>query len=205
MVEQILTFLQSVPAIYLLLIVFGLALVENLFPPSPSDIVILFAGTLIPISKVDFISLLIFSTLGSVVGFLIMFTIGQKFERSVVETGKLKYIPKDAIFKVESWFQKWGYWIIVVNRFLSGTRAVVSFFAGMSGLKVRKTTLLSGVSALLWNSILIFLGMEFSSNWKEIFAKVESYGNLLFITIGLIILLFVIRYFINKRKINKIK
>lgn len=204
MVEQILSFLQNVPSLYLLLIVFGFALIENLFPPSPSDVVILFAGTLIPISKVDFISLLIFSTLGSVVGFLIMFSIGQKFERSVIETGKLKYIPNDAILKVEGWFQKWGYWIIVINRFLSGTRAVVSFFAGMSGLKVRKTTFLSAISALLWNSILIILGMEFSSNWKEIYSKVESYGNWLFIAIGLIILFFILRYIIRSKK-NKTK
>jgi membrane protein DedA with SNARE-associated domain len=204
MVEQILSFLQNVPSLYLLLIVFGFALIENLFPPSPSDVVILFAGTLIPISKVDFISLLIFSTLGSVVGFLIMFSIGQKFERSVIETGKLKYIPNDAILKVEGWFQKWGYWIIVINRFLSGTRAVVSLFAGMSGLKVRKTTFLSAISALLWNSILIILGMEFSSNWKEIYSKVESYGNWLFIAIGLIILFFILRYIIRSKK-NKTK
>jgi len=204
MVEQILSFLQNVPSLYLLVIVFGFALIENLFPPSPSDVVILFAGTLIPISKVDFISLLIFSTLGSVVGFLIMFSIGQKFERSVIETGKLKYIPNDAILKVEGWFQKWGYWIIVINRFLSGTRAVVSFFAGMSGLKVRKTTFLSAISALLWNCILIILGMEFSSNWKVIYSKVESYGNWLFIAIGLIILFFILRYIIRSKK-NKTK
>jgi membrane protein DedA with SNARE-associated domain len=205
MLENILNFIQHLPGIYVLLIAFAFSLIENLFPPSPSDTVIVFSATLIPSGNVHFAGLLVFSTLGSVVGFLIMFSIGLKFERSVIETKKFKYIPIDAVLKVENWFQKWGYWVIVANRFLSGTRAVVSFFAGMSNLKVRKTTILSAVSALAWNFILIFVGMEFSKNWKEIYTKIESYGNIIFIVIVTIIVFFIAKYIYNKKKKHNIE
>jgi membrane protein DedA with SNARE-associated domain len=109
-----------------------------------------------------------------------MFFIGMRFDKKIIETGKLKYINIDMIMKVEHWFQKWGYWVIVINRFLSGTRAVISFFAGMSLLDTKKTTILSFLGALVWNFILIYLGMIFGENWREIYAVLERMGYYLF-------------------------
>lgn len=198
MLETIIHFLQDIPSLYLLAAVFFIAFIENIFPPSPSDAVILFAGTLIPLGNVSFISLWIFATLGSVVGFLTMFAIGVSFDRKIVEAGKIKFIKYEHIQKVEKWFQKWGYWLIVINRFLTGTRAVISFFAGMSLLKVRKTTFLSAISAGLWNFILIYLGFAFSQNWQEMYKKLEFYGYYLVAAIVLISL--GIWYFNKKNK-----
>ncbi len=186
MLETIIQYLQNIPSLYLLATVFLFAFIENIFPPSPSDAVILFAGTLIPLGNVNFFALWVFATLGSVVGFLTMFAIGVSFDRKVVETGKIKFIKYEHILKVEQWFQKWGYWLIVINRFLSGTRAVISFFAGMSLLKVRKTTLLCTISAGLWNFILIYLGYTFSQNWQEIYDELENYGYYFLAAITLI-------------------
>jgi len=199
MLETIIQYLQNIPSLYLLATVFFFAFIENIFPPSPSDAVILFAGTLIPLGNVNFFALWVFATLGSVVGFLTMFAIGVSFDRKVVETGKIKFIKYEHILKVERWFQKWGYWLIVINRFLSGTRAVISFFAGMSLLKVRKTTLLCAISAGLWNFILIYLGYTFSKNWQEIYDELENYGYYFLSAITLI----AIGVWIYNRKIQK--
>lgn len=197
MLETIIQFLSDIPGLYLLFIVFFFAFLENVFPPSPSDAIILFAGTLVNLGNVDFLSLWVFATLGSVVGFLTMFAIGVSFDRKVIEAGKLRYIKYETVLKVERWFQKWGYWLIVINRFLSGTRAVISFFAGMSLLKVRKTTILCAISAGAWNFILIFLGYKFSQNWKEIYAKLENYG---YYFLGLVVVIAIVIWIYNKLK-----
>ena len=203
MLETIVQYLQNIPSLYLLGVVFFFAFIENLFPPSPSDAIILFAGTLVPLGSVDFISLWLFATLGSVVGFLTMFAIGVSFDRKVVETGKIKFIKYEHILKVEKWFQKWGYWLIVINRFLTGTRAVISFFAGMSLLQVRKTTLLCAISAGLWNFILIYLGYTFSQNWQEIYLELEKYG---YYFVAAVVLISIGIWLFNKRKksLNKV-
>jgi membrane protein DedA with SNARE-associated domain len=59
MLESILNFLQNVPEIYVIGIVFAFSLAENLFPPSPSDSIIMFGGTLIAIGNAHFHWLLI--------------------------------------------------------------------------------------------------------------------------------------------------
>ncbi len=69
---------------------------------------------------------------------MVLFYIGSTVDRKVIHSGKFKYIPVDAIDKVEIWFKKYGYGIILANRFMPGTRAVISFFAGLSHLDVRK-------------------------------------------------------------------
>lgn len=184
--ESVILYIQSVPEIFVLLVIFIMSLIENLFPPSPSDAVIVFSGTLIPLGNVHFINLLIASTLGTTIGFLIMFYIGFKFDKKIVETGRLKFIKLETVMKVENWFQKWGYWIIFINRFLSGTRAVISFFAGMSLLNVKKTTLISVAGALIWNFLLIYFGMIFSENWREITDKLGIVG---YISLGVVLII----------------
>lgn len=199
MLENIITFLQNVPEMYVLLIVLALCYIENVFPPAPSDAVLLFAGTMIPLGNVHFLWLLLLSTLGSTLGFVTMFLIGLKFDKKIIETGKIKFIKIDTIMKVEHWFQKWGYWIILINRFLSGTRAVISFFAGMSLLDLKKTTILSIAGAFIWNFVLIYVGMVFSENWQEIYSKIDIFGYIIFGVLVIISLIILIKHkYFNK-------
>ena len=88
-------------------------------------------------------------------GFVTMYKVGDWFGRKILERGKIKFIPLDQVHKVEGWFHKYGYLVVVGNRFLSGTRAVVSIFAGLSELSLLWCTILSFLSALLWNGILL--------------------------------------------------
>ncbi|OGU59266.1 MAG: hypothetical protein A2X64_01890 [Ignavibacteria bacterium GWF2_33_9] len=200
MLDSILNFLENIPELYVLIVLLFFAYIENIFPPSPSDSVVIFAGTLIPHGNVHFISLLIITTIGSTLGFLTMFVIGQKFDKKIVETGKVKYVKYETIMKVEHWFQKWGYWMILINRFLSGTRTVISFFAGMSLLDKKKTTLLAATGSLIWNFVLIYSGYLFSDNWQLIYKKIDKLG---YVILGFVILVSLLILFKNKWKAKK--
>jgi len=118
------------------------------------------------------------STAGSITGFLTMYKVGDWFGESIIEKRKLSFLPLESIHTVEKWFRRYGYWIIVVNRFLSGTRAVVSFFAGLSKLKVLRTTLLCGVSALIWNWLMIYAGALLGKNWNSVALYLSTYSQI---------------------------
>ena len=64
-----------------------------------------------------------------------LFFIGTQVDKKIIEKGKFKFLSSEALQKAEKWFSKYGYWVILGNRFLSGTRAVISFFAGLSRVK----------------------------------------------------------------------
>lgn len=175
--EEIIKNLHAISPLWVYIAIAGIAYIENIFPPFPSDVVVVFAGSLVGVGTIDFATALLLSTVGSTLGFITMYKIGHWFGDRILEAGKIKFIPRESVLKVESWFQKYGYWIIIANRFLSGTRAVVSFFAGMSELSLLKTTILSFLSAMLWNFLLLLAGQKLGQNWREIGFYLETYSK----------------------------
>jgi membrane protein DedA with SNARE-associated domain len=193
----------TVPVIVILLFTFGNNFLENIFPPAPCDVILLFIGTLIGLGKVDFFSLLFFSTLGSALGFSTMFFLGRTFGDKIINSGKIKFISPQSLQKPEAWFNKYGYIIIVANRFLSGTRAIISFFAGISKLRWDLTLLLATISSLFWNSILLLLGMKLGENWEIADKYISEYGTVVLIIISAYILFLIIKRIIKNRKAVK--
>uniref|UniRef100_A0A7V2ZIS6 DedA family protein n=1 Tax=Ignavibacterium album TaxID=591197 RepID=A0A7V2ZIS6_9BACT len=200
MFEEILTRISELSPIWIYLTIFFFAFVENIFPPSPSDMVIVIGGSLVGASDLHFVPVLIFATGGSLVGFLTAFSIGWQIDKRILHSGKIKFLTVESIEKVENAFRKYGYFLIIANRFLPGTRAVISFFAGMSRLNIHYTVLLSAASALLWNTILISLGMIFGENIQKVDAFLNTYNQVVIILTVIVIAFLIIRYFVNKRK-----
>jgi len=192
--EDLVLWLQSLDPLLIYIAVFFIAFIENVFPPSPSDLVVVFAGSLIGIGRVGFVETLLITTLGSTAGFVVMYKIGDWFGARIIEGGKIKFLPLEGVHKVESWFARYGYGIIIANRFLAGTRAVVSFFAGMSKLNLTKTTLLSFLSALAWNAILLTGGFFLGENWQDIDFYLSTYSKVVTGIVVIAIIVFVIRY-----------
>ncbi len=202
MLETLIEIIQKIPPFWILIIAFAVTYIENIFPPSPSDAALVFMGALVGTGTVGFLPLLLFATIGSTLGFITMFVLGVRFEMKFVETDKLKFISKNALSKVDELFKKWGYWLIVANRFLSGTRAVIAFFAGMSLLSFRKSTVLSFFSALLWNFILIYLGFIFGDNWKKVDEYMTLYGYILIPVVAVLVAAYFIYSFIQSKNSN---
>lgn len=200
MFEDILNQISTFPPLWIYITLFLFAFVENIFPPSPSDVVLVVGGSLVGTGAINFILSLVFATLGSITGFILMFYIGSTVDKKVIHSGRFKYIPVDTINKVETWFRKYGYFIIVANRFMPGTRAVISFFAGISHLDPKRTIILCFVSALLWNTIMLYLGFVFGDNVAKVDKYLTTYTNIVIVLTGIIILFFIVRLFYRKRK-----
>jgi len=200
MFEDILTRIATFPPVWIYITLFFFAFIENVFPPSPSDVLLVVGGTLIGTGAINFIFALSFATLGSITGFMLMFYIGSTVDKKLIHSGRFKHIPVNSIDKVEKWFRKYGYFIIIANRFMPGTRAVISFFAGISNLEPKKTTLLCFVSALIWNAIMLYLGFIFGNNVSKVDEYLTTYTNIVIALTVAIVLFFFVTMFIRKRK-----
>jgi membrane protein DedA with SNARE-associated domain len=197
-------FIQSILALdsaLVLLVVFSIAFIENILPPSPSAIMIVAAGSLVGVGTLGFLETLLVATAGSTLGFVAMYKIGDWFGDHILEKGKIRFIPVESVKKVEAWFQRYGYWIIVANRFLAGTRAVVSFFAGMSELNLAVTSILCLLSALAWNAILVSGGYALGTNWEQITLYLTTYTQIVtgVVIVGLLLLIAKYLYKRNNR------
>ena len=200
MFEDILSRIATFPPFWIYITLFFFAFIENVFPPSPSDFVTVVGGTLIGTGDINFLLALSFATLGSILGFSLMFYIGATVDKKLIHSGKFRFIPVESLNKVVTWFRKYGYLIVVVNRFMPGTRAVISFFAGISNLDPKRTIALCLISALLWNAIMLYLGFVFGENVEKVDEYLTTYSNIVIVVTIVIILFFIVRYFFRKRK-----
>ncbi len=198
--EEIVQQLSTWNPLWIYVAVAVFCFVENIFPPAPSDMLVVACGSFIGFGSVNFTLALVLAAIGSTVGFVTMYKIGDWFGLKIVERGKLRFIPVAQVRKVERWFQQYGYVIIVANRFLSGTRAVVSFFAGLSELSLPKTIVLSFISALAWNAILLYAGKELGENWRDLSQYLQLYSRAITSALILILLIVVGRYLYTKKR-----
>ncbi len=204
MVEHLLEFISQLAPLWIYVALFFFSFIENVFPPSPSDLVVVVGGSLIGTGTISFIPTILFTTIGSVLGFMALFLVGTQLDKKIVHAGKIKFISIEALNKTELWFNKYGYYIIAANRFLPGTRSVISFFAGLSELNFKKTATLAFISALLWNTLIIYLGFIFGHNVEKIDYYLSTYSNIVLVITGIVVVIFIVNYFYKKRKKKKI-
>ena len=200
MLEEIIAYISTLDTSWIYIILFFFAFIENVFPPSPSDVVVVVGASLIATTSLGFVPVLIITSIGSALGFILMYYVGYFLSEKVLRSGKLKFISQDALHKTDEWFTKYGYKIILANRFLPGTRSVISFFSGVHELHVVKTFIFSLLSAFAWNLIIVYLGMTLGNNIPLIDYYLKTYSNIGMALTALIVIGFGIRYFIKKKK-----
>jgi membrane protein DedA with SNARE-associated domain len=200
MLEQVLSYLQTLDPVWIYFVLFFFSFIENVFPPSPSDAVVVIGATLIAGSTLGFIPILVITSIGSALGFILMYFLGKLFGEKILRTGRLKFIDQDSLFRIDNWFRKYGYELILANRFLPGTRSVISFFSGMHELRIVKTFIYSAISAFLWNAVIIYAGMKLGQNIEKIDFYMTAYSNIILSLTLLVIAFFIFRFFYKRRK-----
>ena len=200
MADSFLQFIKGIDGAYLYPALFISAVLENIIPPIPGDTVTLFGAYLVGIGQLSFSGVFAATALGNFVGFMLLFFLGRFLEKEFFLNRNLRYFPKENLLKAEIWFQKFGYMIILFNRFFSGARSVISIFAGISELKTGKVALYCLISCLLWNGMLIYAGYKAGKNWETLTALLKQYNQIvLFIIIAVLAVVFV-RWFIRKSR-----
>ena len=202
--DQFLNFLTTLPPWLIYLCLAASAFVENVFPPIPGDTITAFGAFLVGIGKVGFVGVYVSTTLGSVVGFMCLFWLGMHLGRTYFVERDFWFFKAQDIVKAETWFRKWGYLLILINRFLPGIRSVISISGGISGLRPTKATLLALVSSALWNLIWILLGYSIGSNWTVIsqtMSKILSrYNTIVLVIAGIGLFALIVRRSMRKRR-----
>jgi len=177
---------MSIYAIFALI-----AYLENVVPPIPGDLLVVFGGYLAAEQLVSFNGMLLITTIASVVGFMNMYGIGYYFGDKIEAQRKdfwlMKIVDVKYFDRGKRWMQRWGQGVILANRFLAGTRSVISVTAGLTQTKVWPTIFSATVSSFIWNFILLGLGWIVHENWKVIGHYLNLYGWFILILLAVLI------------------
>ena len=175
----------------------GIALLitlENLFPPIPSEVILTFGGFMTTYTKLGVFGVIAASTAGSVVGAVILYKIGNLLSNEKLmnlldgKVGKVLHFKKEDVLKTMDNFNQYGGFSVFLGRCVPIIRSLVSLPAGMSKMPMGRFLLFTTAGSLVWNTALVCLGAFFGASWKKIFSYVNTYGNILFISLGVTIL-----------------
>lgn len=193
--------------------IFFLIFVENIFPPIPSEVVLLFGGFMTTYSKLSVTFMVLFSTLGSVAGAIVLYYIGKILNKDRLKKivagkiGKVLRLKVNDIEKAVCWFDTKGNKTVFFCRFIPVVRSLISIPAGMSEMSMSKFLLYTFAGSSIWNTVLLIIGNRVGNNWKDILYIMNQYSHivLILLILALIIFLFYFGSFRSKKKKRIVK
>ncbi|MET0590398.1 MAG: DedA family protein [Naasia sp.] len=147
-----------------------LTLIETVFPPIPSEVVLPLAGFLAQQGEMNFVLVVITSTLGAYLGALVLYWLGAKIgeERTINILSKLPLVDREDFEKASGWFRRHGRSAVFFGRLLPGVRSLISLPAGASHMHLGTFTLFTVGGSLAWNLLLIGLGSLLGTQYELI-------------------------------------
>ena len=142
---------------------------ENVFPPIPSEAVLPLAGYLVAQGDLTAIGVLAASTLGSVLGSVLLYELARAGGRPfILRYGRLLRVGPGELDRAEAWFTRRGPLVVLVGRCIPGVRSLVSLPAGLLRMSRPLYIALTLAGTLVWNSVLIGAGWLLGENWTRV-------------------------------------
>jgi len=163
-------------------VLFGAAFIEHVFPPFPGDLLVVLGAWYAVHGGLPWWVLLVAATAGAVAGAWIDHAIGvalgRRLDRTLAgaggaATGWNRLLSASQLEAFEAAYRRWGVWLLLFNRFMPGVRAFLFVAAGTSGLPRGRVLLLGGLSAAVWNALLLLAGGLLARSAEELVSLVE--------------------------------
>lgn len=180
--------------------------VENIFPPIPSEVILTFGGFATTISNLTVCGTIIFATVGSVVGAIILYWLGSVLNEQRInkitksKLGKILGLKKEDIGKAYDWFNTRGKYAVFFGRFIPIVRSLVSIPAGMAKMPLLPFLILTTIGSLIWNTVLILLGRLAGASWGKVVGYVGNYSDIVIEIFFVVFILCIVSSYVKKRK-----
>ena len=179
-----------------------LMLLENVFPPIPSELIMPLAGFLAAQGKMGLVVAVVAGTLGSLAGASFWYAIGravgaERLRRWAEAHGRWLTLSPEDIDNAQHWFERYGSHAVFFGRLVPTVRTLISVPAGLARRPLPRFLLWSGLGSLLWTSLLAGAGYLLQARYD----KVEHWINpLSTLVVAAIVLIYVWRVATWKRR-----
>jgi membrane protein DedA with SNARE-associated domain len=165
-----------------------LVVLENVFPPIPSEIVLPFAGFVAQRGSDSVVLMILAATVGSVIGALIMYWIAaiigdERLHAFTRRFGKWVQIREADLTRAEEWFDRHAMSAVLVGRCVPLIRSVVSIPAGFRRMKLIPYIAYTFLGSLVWNIALVGAGAVLGENWERVEPVVATFQWIVIVVI----------------------
>ena len=155
----------------------------------PNELVLAYGGYLVGSLDTSFLLIFLLAWSAFVVTQVALYGIGRYGGRPVaLRLYRSFRIKPEKQLQAESWFERYGAWIVCLSVIW---RQLFAVSAGVLQLSFRKFLTVTVVIFAVWSFVFVKLGMMLGSNWRQI--GEVTHGFFPYIGLG-IILFFIVRY-----------
>lgn len=168
-----------------------LVLVENLFPPIPSELVLPLAGYLASRGRMDLGLVVLAATVGSVLGALVLYEAGARFGRVRLRRliTRMPLMELEDLERAEVWFARYGELSVLVGRCLPVVRSLISVPAGVAEMPRWRFTVLTTLGSGVWNVAFVLGGWALGERFTELERYSGWLNAVVYAALGVLLLL----------------
>jgi membrane protein DedA with SNARE-associated domain len=149
-----------------------LTLLENVFPPIPSELIMPLAGYQASQDQMNLWGAVAAGSLGSLTGTCAWYYAGlrigeRRLCRWIERHGRWLAIDIEDVDKAQEWFRRHGVWAIFVCRLTPGLRTLISLPAGFNRMPLSAFLWPSALGTLLWTAALSWAGFALGENFQS--------------------------------------
>jgi len=149
---------------------------ESACIPIPSEIIMPFSGYLVFLEKLSFFSVVLWGTIGNLIGSIIAYLAGFYGGRPLIKKyGRYIFISEGELAHAQDWFEKYGSVSVLFSRMLPVVRTFISLPAGIAKMPFWKFATYTFFGSLPWSFFLTYVGVIAGENWQSIDSLVRKF------------------------------
>jgi len=170
--------------------------VDSIVPVVPSEVVLPIAGFAAARGELNLVAVIVWTTLGSVAGSLVVYALGALLGRDRVRAlaVRVPLVTAHDVDRSEAWFARHGPKTVLFGRMLPVFRVLISVPAGVQRMPLHRFAGYTALGSLVWNAVFVVAGYLLGAHWR----RVEEYGGVLS-TIVIALVVLVVGYFVVGR------
>lgn len=191
--------------------IFFLIFVENVFPPIPSEVVLLFGGAMTAHTSLSVPMVIVMATIGSLLGAIVLYLLGRLLKAERLRRlfsgkfGRILRLKPEDVDKATLWFSKYEKKAVLICRCIPIVRSLISIPAGIAEMNFPLFLLLTALGSAVWNTVLVCVGAFLGEQWDRALPYLDKYSHLILILCVIAAVALVAYLVIRNRKKKKAK
>jgi membrane protein DedA with SNARE-associated domain len=159
---------------------------ENLIPPIPSELIMIFSGFLVSAGYFDMLGAILAGTIGTVPGAVLVYHIGMWLDTRVIRAffrqyGRYLLMTENDLDRALRFLDRYGVALVLFGRFVPFVRALIALPAGMNRMPLPRFVFFVTLGSLLYNTVLVYIGIQLQGNWLAVMRWIERYETLVLV------------------------
>lgn len=167
--------------------VFFLIFIENIFPPIPSEVILLFGGALTLSTAMEVPGVVAAATFGSLAGAIALYALGRALGLERLKKlfagrlGRILHFRPEQVDQAFGWFGRCQNRAVFICRCVPVVRSLISIPAGCNKMGLPLFLLLTALGSAVWNTVLAWLGALLGTAWERALPYLTRYSRIILI------------------------